>query len=230
MPTTTNTTTSSSSVTEDQTVDQPDRDSMVTPKLDDSDYKSDQDSHHQPETETGSRQNQKSKTVVTATPSSAESSDAIDAQQAPSSSEIKPEEPSSTTSPLPSATSSSMSSVSGGSAPASSAVPTSSSDLGGPPELKPAEQKPEISETNSNLAENAPIQSKDNSDQNKQSETLNKSDSKTDSATIGKEADPQKPPVPPGGLQLPPGATGMLWNIFELRPQETLVPVCVQDF
>ena len=220
MPTTTNTTTSSSSVTEDQTVDQPDRDSMVTPKLDDSDYKSDQDSHHQPETETGSSQNQKSKTVVTATPS-AESSDASDAQQAPSSSEIKPEEPSSTTSPLPSATSSSMSSVSGGSAPASSAVPTSSSDLGGPPELKPAEQKPEISETNSNLAENAPIQSKDSSDQNKQSETLNKTDSKTDSATIGKEADPQKPPVPPGGLQLPPGATGMFCNIFELRPKET---------
>ena len=121
VPTTTNTTTSSNSATEDHTVDQPDRDSMVTPKLDDSDYKSDQDSHHQPETETnhpGNNQKISSKQVVTAAPSSggnAESSDASEAQQAPSSSEIKPEEPSSTTSPLPSGTSSSMSSVSEGS-------------------------------------------------------------------------------------------------------------------
>ena len=73
------------------------------------------------------------------------------------------------------------------------------------------------------LAENAPIQSKDSSDQNKQSEILNKSDLKTGS-TIGKETDSQKPPVPPGGMQLPPGVTGMF--IIEIF----LSPLLIKDY
>ena len=197
MPTTTNNTTNSNqnaTTTEDNNDNlQPDRDSMVTPKLDESDYKSEHESADQ------------TKQKVTGQPAEirtqeqpSESSDpcSTDQQQTPSSSDIKAqEEPSSTTSPMPSSTPAAPGAntmASPGSTPLPTG-PTSSSDSLGvaPPELQKAEINSET--TTKQQTENAPKlqaaltspilpqtdslksiqnQSKDSSDHKKQSENV----------------------------------------------------------
>ena len=194
MPTTTNNTTitgnsnQNATTTEDNNDDlQPDRDSMVTPKLDESDYKSEHESADQ------------SKQKVTGQPAEirtqeqpSESSDpcSTDQQQTPSSSDIKAqEEPSSTTSPMPStpAAPGANPMASPGSAPLPTGPTSSSDSLVAPPEL----QKAEINSETTKQTENAPKlqaaltspipqtdslksinQSKDSSDHKKQSENV----------------------------------------------------------
>lgn len=181
MPTTTNNTTitgnsnQNATTTEDNNEDlQPDRDSMVTPKLDESDYKSE---HESAETTLAAADQTKGQ-KVTGQPAGgpglirnsqeqpSESSDthsSTDQQQTPSSSDIKAqEEPSSTTSPMPSSTTSGSTPTaqganlmaSPGSTPLPPTGPTSSSDsLVAPPELQKAEIN---SETTAKQTENAP--------------------------------------------------------------------------
>ena len=194
MPTTTNNTTitgnsnQSATTAEDNNDDlQPDRDSMVTPKLDESDYK--------PENESADQTKQK----VTGQPAEirtqeqpSESSDpcSTDQQQTPSSSDIKAqEEPSSTTSPMPStpAAPGANPMASPGSTPLPTGPTSSSDSLVAPPEL----QKAEINSETTKQTENAPKlqaaltspipqtdslksinQSKDSSDHKKQSENV----------------------------------------------------------
>ena len=194
MPTTTNNTTitgnsnQNATTTEDNNDDlQPDRDSMVTPKLDESDYKSEHESADQ------------TKQKVTGQPAEirtqeqpSESSDpcSTDQQQTPSSSDIKAqEEPSSTTSPMPStpAAPGANPMASPGSTPLSTGPTSSSDSLVAPPEL----QKAEINSETTKQTENAPKlqaaltspipqtdslksinQSKDSSDHKKQSENV----------------------------------------------------------
>ena len=67
-------------------VDQPDRDSMVTPKLDESDYKPDTEKLEEVKDEVKAEDKKHGDHI----------------NEPPSSSDIKPEEPSSTTSPKPS--------------------------------------------------------------------------------------------------------------------------------
>lgn len=195
MPTTTNNTTitgnsnQNATTTEDNNDDlQPDRDSMVTPKLDESDYKSENESADQ------------TKQKVTGQPAEirtqeqpSESSDpcSTDQQQTPSSSDIKAqEEPSSTTSPMPSSTPAAPGAnpmASPGSTPLPTGPTSSSDSLVAPPEL----QKAEINSETTKQTENAPKlqaaltspipqtdslksinQSKDSSDHKKQSENV----------------------------------------------------------
>ena len=194
VPTTTNNTTitgnsnQNATTTEDNNDDlQPDRDSMVTPKLDESDYKSEHESADQ------------TKQKVTGQPAEirtqeqpSESSDpcSTDQQQTPSSSDIKAqEEPSSTTSPMPStpAAPGANPMASPGSTPLPTGPTSSSDSLVAPPEL----QKAEINSETTKQTENAPKlqaaltspipqtdslksinQSKDSSDHKKQSENV----------------------------------------------------------
>ena len=194
MPTTTNNTTitgnsnQNATTAEDNNDDlQPDRDSMVTPKLDESDYKSENESADQ------------TKQKVTGQPAEirtqeqpSESSDpcSTDQQQTPSSSDIKAqEEPSSTTSPMPStpAAPGANPMASPGSTPLPTGPTSSSDSLVAPPEL----QKAEINSETTKQTENAPKlqaaltspipqtdslksinQSKDSSDHKKQSENV----------------------------------------------------------
>ena len=195
VPTTTNNTTitgnsnQNATTTEDNNDDlQPDRDSMVTPKLDESDYKSEHESADQ------------TKQKVTGQPAEirtqeqpSESSDpcSTDQQQTPSSSDIKAqEEPSSTTSPMPSSTPVAPGAnpmASPGSTPLPTGPTSSSDSLVAPPEL----QKAEINSETTKQTENAPKlqaaltspipqtdslksinQSKDSSDHKKQSENV----------------------------------------------------------
>ena len=194
MPTTTNNTTitgnsnQNATTAEDNNDDlQPDRDSMVTPKLDESDYKSEHESADQ------------TKQKVTGQPAEirtqeqpSESSDpcSTDQQQTPSSSDIKAqEEPSSTTSPMPStpAAPGANPMASPGSTPLPTGPTSSSDSLVAPPEL----QKAEINSETTKQTENAPKlqaaltspipqtdslksinQSKDSSDHKKQSENV----------------------------------------------------------
>ena len=194
MPTTTNNTTitgnsnQNATTTEDNNDDlQPDRDSMVTPKLDESDYKSEHESADQ------------SKQKVTGQPAEirtqeqpSESSDpcSTDQQQTPSSSDIKAqEEPSSTTSPMPSTPAAPGANPMAlpGSTPLPTGPTSSSDSLVAPPEL----QKAEINSETTKQTENAPKlqaaltspipqtdslksinQSKDSSDHKKQSENV----------------------------------------------------------
>ena len=201
VPTTTNNTTITGSsnqnatTTEDNNDDlQPDRDSMVTPKLDESDYKSE---HESAETTLAAADQTKQK--VTGQPAEirtqeqpSESSDpsSTDQQQTPSSSDIKAqEEPSSTTSPMPStpAAPGANPMASPGSTPLPTGPTSSSDSLVAPPEL----QKAEINSETTKQTENAPKlqaaltspipqtdslksinQSKDSSDHKKQSEDV----------------------------------------------------------
>ena len=175
MPTTTNNTTNSNqnaTTTEDNNDNlQPDRDSMVTPKLDESDYKSEHESAEPPTTLAAADQTKGQK--VSGQPAAAEirtgqeqpsseSSDhpsSTEQLQIPSSSDIKAqEEPSSTTSPMPSSTPAAPGAnpmASPGSTPLPTG-PTSSSDSLGvaPPELQKAEINSET--TTKQQTENAP--------------------------------------------------------------------------
>ena len=194
MPTTTNNTTISgnsnqnATTTEDNNDDlQPDRDSMVTPKLDESDYKSENESADQ------TKQKVTGQTAEIRTQEQpSESSDpcSTDQQQTPSSSDIKAqEEPSSTTSPMPStpAAPGANPMASPGSTPLPTGPTSSSDSLVAPPEL----QKAEINSETTKQTENAPKlqaaltspipqtdslksinQSKDSSDHKKQSENV----------------------------------------------------------
>jgi hypothetical protein len=220
VPTTTNNTTitgnsnQNATTTEDNNDDlQPDRDSMVTPKLDESDYKSENES-----AETTLAAADQTRQKVTGQPA-VESSDAssTDQQQTPSSSDIKAqEEPSSTTSPMPSTTSASTPAAPGANlmaSPGSTPLPTgptsSSDSLVAPPEL----QKAEINSETTKQTENAPKlqaaltspipqtdslksinQSKDSSDHKKQSENV-ESKSKLD---VESALSALKEPLPAG--------------------------------
>ena len=204
VPTTTNNTTSNqnATTTEDNNDNlQPDRDSMVTPKLDESDYKSE---HESAEPTTLAAADQTKGQKVTGQPAAeirtsqeqpSESSDhpsSTDQQQTPSSSDIKAqEEPSSTTSPMPSSTPAAPGAnpmASPGSTPLPTGPTSSSDSLVAPPELQKAEIN---SETTTKQTENAPKlqaaltspipqtdslksinQSKDSSDHKKQSENV----------------------------------------------------------
>ena len=210
MPTTTNNTTitgnsnnQNATTTEDNNDDlQPDRDSMVTPKLDESDYKSEHESA-EPTTLAAADQTkgqkvtgQQAAEIRTSQEQPSESSDhpsSTDQQQTPSSSDIKAqEEPSSTTSPMPSSTPAAPGAnpmASPGSTPLPTGPTSSSDSLVAPPELQKAEIN---SETTTKQTENAPKlqaaltspiipqtdslksinQSKDSSDHKKQSENV----------------------------------------------------------
>ena len=205
VPTTTNNTTSNqnATTTEDNNDNlQPDRDSMVTPKLDESDYKSEHESADPP---TLAAADQTKGQKVSGQPATAEirtgqeqpsseSSDhpsSTDQLQTPSSSDIKAqEEPSSTTSPMPSSTPVAPGAnpmASPGSTPLPTGPTSSSDSLVAPPEL----QKAEINSETTKQTENAPKlqaaltspipqtdslksinQSKDSSDHKKQSENV----------------------------------------------------------
>ena len=208
MPTTTNNTTitgnsnqNATTPTEDNNDNlQPDRDSMVTPKLDESDYKSEHESADPPTLAAADQTKQKVSGQQAAEirtgqeqPSS-ESSDhpsSTDQLQTPSSSDIKAqEEPSSTTSPMPSSTPAAPGAnpmASPGSTPLPTGPTSSSDSLVAPPEL----QKAEINSETTKQTENAPKlqaaltspipqtdslksinQSKDSSDHKKQSENV----------------------------------------------------------
>ena len=172
MPTTTNNTTNSNqnaTTTEDNNDNlQPDRDSMVTPKLDESDYKSEHESAEPPTTLAAADQTKGQK--VSGQPAAAEirtgqeqpsseSSDhpsSTEQLQIPSSSDIKAqEEPSSTTSPMPSSTPAAPGAnpmASPGSTPLPTGPTSSSDSLVAPPEL----QKAEINSETTKQTENAP--------------------------------------------------------------------------
>ena len=203
VPTTTNNTTSNQNATtptEDNNDNlQPDRDSMVTPKLDESDYKSEHESADPPTLAAADQTKQKvagqaAEIRTGQEQPSSESSDhpsSTDQLQTPSSSDIKAqEEPSSTTSPMPSSTPVAPGAnpmASPGSTPLPTGPTSSSDSLVAPPEL----QKAEINSETTKQTENAPKlqaaltspipqtdslksinQSKDSSDHKKQSENV----------------------------------------------------------